>query len=255
MWEAIELREIRLFLTLAEELHFARTAERLGLTNARVSQSLRDLERKLGEPLLFRTSRRVALTPFGERFHAEAGAAYGQLADVLERSHEAGRGVKGTLRLGVFEPCAGGMHLLDIVRAFEARHPECEVRIIEITRAEDPVAVLRRGEVHVMAIRQPLDAPDLITGPVLTREPRVLAVADDYPLAARTGLSIEDVADHQVTECIGVPETIMRAFIPERTPRGRPIRRIDLSPVHPFELTSLIARGQVVHPTVPSFAD
>jgi DNA-binding transcriptional LysR family regulator len=255
MWESIELREIRLFLTLAEELHFARTAERLGLTTSRVSQGLRDLERKLGEPLLFRTSRQVALTPFGERFLAEVGAAYAQLAGVLERSHEAGRGLAGTLRLGVFEPCAGGPHLLDIVRAFEARHPECEVRVAEITHGQDPIAVLRRGEVHVEAIRQPLDAPDLITGPVLARDPRVLAVADDHPLADRASVSVEDIAEYQVTECIGVPETIMKAHIPERTPGGREIRRIDLSPVHPFELTSLIVRGRVVHPTVPRFAD
>jgi DNA-binding transcriptional LysR family regulator len=83
MWETIELREIRVFLTLAEELHFGRTAERLGLTQSRVSQSLRGLEHKLGEHLVHRTSRRVTLTPSGERFKAEAGAAYEQLAGVL----------------------------------------------------------------------------------------------------------------------------------------------------------------------------
>jgi len=255
MWETIELREIRLFLTLAEELHFARTAERLGLTTPRVSQGLRDLERKLGEPLLFRTSRQATLTPFGERFRAEVSTAYGQLADVLERNYDVGRGLAGTLRLGVFEPCAGGPHLLDIVRAFEAQYPQCEVRVTEITHDQDPITVLRRGEVHVEAIRQPLNAPDLITGPTLARDARVLAVATDHPLAARARVSVEDVADYQVTECIGVPETIMRAYIPERTPSGRPIRRIDLSPVHPFELTSLIVRGRVIHPTVPGFAD
>jgi DNA-binding transcriptional LysR family regulator len=65
MWEAVELREIRVFLTLADELHFGRSAERLGLTTSRVSQSLRALERKLGGPLMHRTSRRVALTPSG----------------------------------------------------------------------------------------------------------------------------------------------------------------------------------------------
>ena len=68
MHETVELREIRVFLTLAEELHFGRTADRLGLTQSRVSQSLRALERKLGEDLVHRTSRRVALTAPGERF-------------------------------------------------------------------------------------------------------------------------------------------------------------------------------------------
>ncbi|HEV8206546.1 MAG TPA: LysR family transcriptional regulator, partial [Acidimicrobiia bacterium] len=71
----VELREIKVFLTLAEELHFGRTAERLGLTQSRVSQSLRSLERKLGEQLVRRTSRRVALTTPGERFRAEVGPA------------------------------------------------------------------------------------------------------------------------------------------------------------------------------------
>ena len=68
MWQTVELREMRLFLTLAEELHFGRTAETLQLTPSRVSQSLRALEDKLGAQLLFRTSRRVRLTPFGVRF-------------------------------------------------------------------------------------------------------------------------------------------------------------------------------------------
>ena len=64
MWETVELREIRVFLALAQELHFGRAAERLGITQSRVSQSLRELELKLGESL-HRTSRRVALTGTG----------------------------------------------------------------------------------------------------------------------------------------------------------------------------------------------
>ena len=75
MWESVELREIRVFLALAEELHFGRTAQRLGLTQSRVSQTLRQLERKMGGQLVYRTSRRVALTPFGRDFRERAGAA------------------------------------------------------------------------------------------------------------------------------------------------------------------------------------
>jgi DNA-binding transcriptional LysR family regulator len=76
MWETIELRELRVFVTLAEELHFGRSAERLGLTQSRVSQSLRELEAKLGGRLVYRTSRRVELTPLGERFRADALPVY-----------------------------------------------------------------------------------------------------------------------------------------------------------------------------------
>lgn len=68
--------------------------------------------------------------------------------------------------------------------------------------------------------------PDLVVGPVLACDPRVLAVAADHRLAAREQVSIEDIADYPVTECAGVPRDIMEAFVPPRTPGGRPIRRI-----------------------------
>src|SRR5215218_5320543 len=71
MWSTVELREIKLFMALAEELHFGRTAERLQLTPSRVSQTLRDLEAKLGGRLVHRTSRHVELTARGERFREE----------------------------------------------------------------------------------------------------------------------------------------------------------------------------------------
>ena len=75
MWQTIELREIRVFLTLAEELHFGRTAERLNLTQSRVSQALRAFEIRLGDRLVDRTSRRVTLTTAGERLRAELDPA------------------------------------------------------------------------------------------------------------------------------------------------------------------------------------
>lgn len=86
MWQAVELREIRVFLTLAEELHFGRTGERLGLTQSRVSQTLRTLETRLGDRLVQRTSRRVTLTRAGERLRADLAPAYEGLLSVLQRS-------------------------------------------------------------------------------------------------------------------------------------------------------------------------
>jgi DNA-binding transcriptional LysR family regulator len=255
MWESVELREIRVFLTLAEELHFGRTAQRLGLTQSRVSQTLRQLERKMGGQLFHRTSRRVELTPFGEGFRERAGAAYEQLADALRDCRPASGRPSGRLRLGTFEPCSAGPHLTSIISAFEAEHPDCEVEVSEITHGADPLEALRSGAVQLMAIRLPLDAPDLAIGPVLTRERRVLAVARTHPLAGRASVTLEDVAEHRVTDCFGVPPTIMRAFVPASTPSGRALRRIERSPVKPFEVASLVARGKIVHPTVPSFAD
>ena len=82
MWETIELREIRVFLALAQELHFGRAAEQLGVTQSRVSQSLRELEHKLGQTLVHRTSRRVALTAAGRHFLAEVEPVHERLSTV-----------------------------------------------------------------------------------------------------------------------------------------------------------------------------
>src|SRR5215211_1156687 len=180
MWSTVELREIKLFMALAEELHFGRTAERLQLTPSRVSQTLRDLEAKLGGELVRRTSRRAALTPVGEQLLAEAMPPYEALSRALERAHAASTGLEGALCLGVLVASSGGPHLTGIIDAFERRHPECEVRVSEVLLS-DPFGPLRRGEIDVMATRLPVKQSDLVIGPTLARERRVLAIATDHP--------------------------------------------------------------------------
>jgi DNA-binding transcriptional LysR family regulator len=250
MWETIELHELRAFLTLAEELHFGRSAERLRLTQSRVSQILRQLEHKLGGQLVHRTSRRVTLTPLGERFQTEVGAAYEGLASVLERTHAAGRTLDGTLRLGLLSPTSGGPHLAAIIDAFEKGHPACKVEISEVPLT-DPLGPLRRDEIDLMSTRLPLRRPDIVIGPTLSREPRVLAVARDHPLAEREQVSIEDVADYLVAPFMDSPKETLEALIPHATPAGRPIRRMRRRLRTPYEVTTLIARGSIVHPRSP----
>ena len=254
MWELVELRELRLFLTLAEELHFGRAAERLHLTPSRVSQTLRGLEHKLGGQLLHRTSRRVTLTPLGERFLAEISPVCDQLAGILERTHAASRGLSGTLRLGLLAANSGGPHLTAIIAAFEERCPGCELQVSEVFFT-DPLGSLRRGEIDLMATRLPIRQPDLVVGPTLSREPRVLAVARDHPLAGRDEVSAEDIADYPVAPITDSPKELIDTVFPHETPSGRQIRRLRSRPATPHEVTTLIARGTIVHPTVPSFAE
>jgi DNA-binding transcriptional LysR family regulator len=253
MWETVDLRELRVFLTLAEELHFGRTAERLHLTSSRVSQSIRTLERKLGSELVYRTSRQVQLTAAGERFRSEAGAAYDELMQVLRRTQARTAGMEGVLRLGLLSPPAAGPHLLAIVDAFTARHPECRV---EITLASwpDPFAKLRRGDMDVMASWLPLEQPDVTIGPELTSESRVLAVASDHPLAQRDRVSVEDLADECVPDFELGPKELHEAWIPSRTPSGRPIPRAPGRMIanDTAALAVRLGRGELVHPTVAS---
>lgn len=253
MEPSIELRELRIFLILADELHFGRTAVRLGLTQSTVSQSLRALERKLGAELIHRTSRRVTLTVLGEGLLEELRPAYAQLTDVLERTRSANRGLDGVLRLGIYF-VAGGPQLRAIVAAFEQRYAGCHVQVSDLPMT-DPLEPLRRGDVEVIAMRLPLEQPDLVVGPILTREPRVLALAADHPLAGRERVSIEDVAGYSVLPMTEQPRETLEALIPRHTPTGRPIRRLSRKAASVFQVSELIARGKIVHPTVPSAAD
>jgi DNA-binding transcriptional LysR family regulator len=254
MWHTVELREIRVFLVLAEELHFGRTAERLNLTQSRVSQTLRALETRLGERLVERTSRRVALTPGGARLRADLDPAYAGLVDVLERFARDHQQLAGFVRLGVTYAAAASPPLLRAIGAFETRHRQSSVEIVELP-FRDRLGPLRRGEIDLMVLRLPVDQPDIEVGPVVWREPRVLAVGRHHPLAARESVSIEEVAEHCVVDVSDLgPREIGVAFVPEVTPAGRPIPRLAAT-VHDFtDLVLLIARGRAVQPTVASAA-
>jgi DNA-binding transcriptional LysR family regulator len=253
MWQTVELRELRLFLTLAEELHFGRTAEKLRLTPSRVSQSLRGLEHKLGAELVHRTSRRVRLTPAGERFLRDVRPVYEQLTGVLERTTAAAGALEGTLRLGLLSGPAGGPHLVEIIEAFERLHPECSVEAVQMSW-DDPFARLREDDVDLMASWTPLEQPDLVVGPTLARAPRVLAVASDHPLAGRDAVDVEDLADQRVLRFDNWPREVHEALVPFETPSGRPIRgtRIRVGEGAVLDLAVRIARGDIVFPTVAS---
>ena len=255
MWETIELREIRVFLALARELHFGRTAERLGLTQSRVSQSLRELEHKLGERLVHRTSRRVALTAAGERFLAEVEPAHQRFAAVLQRAGRDGREIEGGLRIGLRTAVSAGPRLIELIKAFEERHSGCSVEVKELALS-DRFEPLRHGDVDVMVSRLPLEEPDLVAGPALSRDARLLAVAEDHPLGARAEVTTEDIADYEVVDITGlVPPELANVLIPETAASGRPMKRRRLKHHDWSELITMIARGKIVHPIVASVAD
>jgi DNA-binding transcriptional LysR family regulator len=253
MWQAVELRELRLFLTLAEELHFGRTAEKLQLTPSRVSQSLRALEQKLGVQLVHRTSRRVKLTSFGEEFLRDLSPRLEQLDDVLDRANATGRSVEGTLRLAIFSAPAGGPHLVDIIRSFEEVHSSSTVEVSQVSW-DDPLAGLREGDVDLMATWLPLEQPDLVVGPVLTKQARVLAVSHDHPLADRETVDVEELADHRLPRFDNWPKELHDVFSPSRTPRGRRIEhlRIATGERQVSDVAVRVARRELVYPAVES---
>lgn len=247
----VELREIEIFLVLAEELHFGRTAERLYLSQSRVSQTIRSMEASLGGSLFERTSRRVQLTPLGQRWRDSLISPYEELRNAFVAARAEAAGVTGELRISLITLAAGGPRFEDTVRDFRETYPACNVIVYEA----DPVLVLerlRRGEIDLVAYWLPLEQPGLTVGPVLTVEERVLLVRRDHRLAERGWATIDDLADEAIVDADGIlpPETTA-ALYPTQTPQGRRIPRRH-SELRPGEVLALVAHGEVVHPSVAS---
>jgi DNA-binding transcriptional LysR family regulator len=246
----VEQRDIEIFLTLAEELHFGRTAERLHVSTARVSQTIKKLERRIGTTLFERTSRHVALTPIGRRLDDDLRPAYQQIREGIDRAIAAGRGVEDVLRVG-FVGTAVGQFLHRVAETFHARYPACRVQIRE-ARYTDFLELLRADEVDVMLVPVPIQEPDLAWSPVLFREPTMLAVSARHPLARRASVSLEDFAADKVLRPRAMPDYMDESLVPLRTPAGQPIERgPDFSTVQ--EMLSLIGAGQGIFP-VPAHA-
>ncbi|MEV4140405.1 LysR family transcriptional regulator [Dactylosporangium sp. NPDC049742] len=218
----LERHELDAFIVLAEELHFGRTAERLGVSTTRVSQTIRKLERRVGVPLFHRTSRRVELTDAGRRLHDDVQPAWAQIGAAVRQAVAAGRGMTGELVVG-FVGAAAGQLVIRVADGFRRRHPGCEVRIREAQIAE-VVPWLHDGSVDVALTGLPVDDPLLDTGRALVREARMLAVSSQHPLARRDTVSVEDLAGVPMLQLPPtLPASTLRDRNPGSTPAGRPI--------------------------------
>ncbi len=250
----IELRELRLFLVLAEELHFGRAAERLGLTGSRASQTLRALERKLGGRRLFdRTSRVVTLTEAGHALHDELAPRVIDLDNTLSRARARAVG-PGSIRVGILNAASGSVVLNEAVKLFRVANEGAAVRLVA-TPLNDRLGPLRRREVDLTVTRLPLHQPDIVIGPLLAQgDPRVVMVAIDHPLAGQRDVSVEAFADFPMRKPADAPE-LAEASCPSHTPGGRPIVPADVEVNDVSELLLLIAQGRLVHSTVAPFAE
>lgn len=200
----IERHEAETFLALAEELHFGRTAERLHVSAARVSQVIRKLERQVGVPLFRRTSRRVELTAVGQQLRDELRPAWEGAAVALQHAVETGRGMSGAVTVA-FTSAAGAQLLADTARVFRSRFPGTEVRLREIPAAQ-LLPSLRSGEADLGLGAFPVAGPGIAAGPVLVREARMLAVPFDHPFARRGSITAGDLARVTLVEHDGTFE-------------------------------------------------
>lgn len=239
----MELRDIEIFLTLADELHFGRTAQRLHITQSRVSHAIKKQERRIGAPLFTRTSRAVTLTPIGKQLRDDLRRGYQLIETAVARAHAAGHGMGDTLALGLMG--ALGHIVQPSLDAFTGAYPDVSVKLREI-HFSDPFGPLRAGEIDAQLVWLPVYEPDLTVGPTVFTEPVRLAVAENHPLAQQGSASLEDLGDNTVFGLgPAVPPYWEEAMVPFRTPAGRPIPRGPM--VRTFqEVLAFIAAGHAV---------
>ncbi|MER7170974.1 LysR family transcriptional regulator [Streptomyces mesophilus] len=219
----MELRDIEIFLTLAEELHFGRTAERLHVTPSRVSHAIRKQERRIGAPLFERTSRTVRLTPAGRRLYQNLHPAYRQILDGIDEVSASVRGDGGTLKLGTMGP--QNWMIREITERFRAGHPSAQLVHSDLNPV-DPITPLRSGDIDVAHLWLPFSEPDLAVGPVTHSSPLVLMAAATHPYADRESVCPEDFGELAFpSHRSPIPASMEEACAPFHTPSGRPIPR------------------------------
>jgi DNA-binding transcriptional LysR family regulator len=239
----LERTDVEVLLTLAEELHFGRTAERLRLTTGQVSRIVQRLERRIGATLFTRSSRKVAATPIGLQLAEELRPLVADMEAAEQRAIDAGRGLTGDLRVG-FVGAAAGQALLKAVSLFSSRHRDCQVHIHE-AQILDACDRVMSGHLDVLITALPVR--DVCVGPVLVTEPLVLAVAEGHRLARQEAVTSEVFAAYPVIRPKGFPEESFRQRVPERTPSGRPMRPGPVAETF-SEILALIASGQGIFP-------
>jgi DNA-binding transcriptional LysR family regulator len=187
----MELRHLRYFVAVAEELHFGHAAQKLGMAQPPLSQQIRRLELEIGVQLLQRTKRRVQLTEAGRSFLEGAREALSQVDHAVEVAQRASRGEVGKLAIGFLGAAASSL-LPSILVAFRRRYPDVELKLHELKTSE-LIAALRDRQVQVGLVRLPVYDELLAVEPIL-REELVVALPERHALASRARISLRDLA-------------------------------------------------------------
>lgn len=238
----MEIRDIEIFLTLAEELHFGRAAARLHVSVARVSQAIKKQERAIGARLFDRDNRTVRLTAVGAQLRDDLVPVRAGLEASLRRARLSATGKAGVLRVGSL--MLSGYDLEKYWVRFRDRYPQWNVQL-SFARFVDPFAGLRRGDLDILIAWLPIEEPDLTIGPTITVERRVLGVAADHELSIEASASSTVLRDfcHPTTE--SAPDYWVNSFISAQARKEARIERTRVV-TSTEELVHLVATGDIV---------
>ena len=190
-----DLRQLRSFVAVAERGSFTRAADDLYVAQQAVSQQVKALETALGVTLLWRTSRRVELTPAGKVFLADCRRVLAAADRAVRRVQEAARGEAGTLRIA-YTLTAAWQTVPALLSRLGERYPQLKAQAREVFAVDIP-RLLHAG-VSDVGIGPATDYPEDLRQQLIRLEPWRLAVGDKHPLADRARLALRDISAEQV---------------------------------------------------------
>ncbi|MBD8161701.1 LysR family transcriptional regulator [Erwinia persicina] len=188
----IELRHLRYFVAVAEELHFGRAAQRLNISQPPLSQQIQILEKETGARLLARTNRSVQLTAAGKQFLQDARQILQQVEQAADKASRLHRGDEGELRIGFTSSAPFITVVSDALFTFRQRFPAVHIQMQEINTRQQ-LAPLSEGRLDLGVMRNTL-LPESLDHQLLLREPMFALVHRAHRLAGRPRIALSELA-------------------------------------------------------------
>ena len=188
----MQIRHLRYFVAVAEELHFGRAAQRLHIQQPPLSRQIQDLESELGFPLFVRSRRRVELTPAGTALLGRARQVFDALDVAIHDARSASEGESGRLVVG-YPSSLDYSGLTELLRAFRTRFPSVEISLRELPPA-DQIDGLKAGSLDVGFVRTALDDPTL-AAELVRRESLMVVLPDDHRLTKQRTIPLQALAE------------------------------------------------------------
>lgn len=209
----MDIKQLRVFIALAGDLHFARAGERLGISQSAISQQIKALEQRVGVRLLNRTTRLVKLTPAGEAFLAEIQQALEKLEAAPRIAAMTARGEAGELRIGYIIPAIVGI-VPDAIQIFRSRYPNVNLQLRRLSSREQ-IEELMAERIDIGFIRSPIHESSLYSQ-VVAREGFVAVIPSDHRLAKKPDFELSDLAGEPLVQYNFYPESPYQARVMER---------------------------------------
>ncbi|HDX8687507.1 TPA: LysR family transcriptional regulator [Klebsiella michiganensis] len=188
----IELRHLRYFIAVAEDLHFGHAAARLNISQPPLSQQIQILEQQIGARLFARTNRSVSLTEAGRQFLADSRQILSQVDDAAARAARLHHGETGELRIGFTSSAPFIKAVSDTLSTFRRRYPDVHIQTRE-TNTREQIVPLNEGALDLGLMRN-TQLPDTLAWERVLREPLLAMVPRDHPLASKPRVSLRELA-------------------------------------------------------------